>query len=79
METTTGSSAQESVPTITEENAGREPFRVDDLARFCLVMTYADRMLERKILSVDEYDAFSVETAQLFGLKMPKNPAVSPR
>ena len=47
--------------------------------RFCLVMTFADRLLERNILSVEEYSAFSVETAQLFALKMPQNPSIPTR
>ncbi len=47
--------------------------------RFSLVMYFAGRMFERKILTVGEYADFSVKTAQHFGIKMLQNPYDSAR
>lgn len=63
----------------TDGKAASESAFSDSLTRFCLVMTFADKMLERNILSVEEYAGFSVKTAQSLGLKLPRNPCKSPR
>ena len=79
MATITGSSAHGNAPMRTNGKPASEPSVSEDLLRFCLVMTFADKLLERNILSVEEYAAFSVETAQLFALKMPQNPSIPTR
>ncbi len=63
----------------TNGKSASEPPVSGNLLRFCLVMTFADKLLERNILSVEEYAAFSVETAQHFSLKIPQNPCRSTR
>ena len=63
----------------TDGKTANEQLFAENLMRFCLVMTFADRLLERNILSVEEYSAFSMETAQLFALKMPQNPSIPTR
>ena len=79
MATTTGVSAHVSVPMSTDGKAASEPLFSESLMRFCLVMAFADKLLERNILSVEEYADFSVKTAQSFSLKMPQNPCNSTR
>ena len=79
MATIIEASAHESVPMSTDGRTTSEPLFSESLMRFSLVMTFADKMLERNILSVKEYADFSVETAQSFSLKMPQNPCNSTR
>ncbi len=79
MATTTGASAHVSVPMSTDGKATSEPLFSESLMRFSLVMAFADKLLERNILSVEEYADFSVKTAQSFSLKMPQNPCNSTR
>ena len=71
-----GCTAPGPAPMRREEKGSR---CVENLMKYCLVMSFADRMLEREILSLEEYSAFSVDTAHAFTLKMPPNSFISPR
>lgn len=51
----------------------------ENLMRYSLVMSFADKLLSREVLSPKEYADFSVETAQLFDIKMLQNPCVPTR
>lgn len=71
------SSAHGSAPMSINNKMVREPVLSENLLRFSLVMTFADKMLKQNILSIEEYADFSVETAQIFAVKMPQNPVIS--
>ena len=75
----TESSVQGNVQMNTDGVGIHEPFSAESLMRYSLIMTFADKMLERKILSIEDYSAFSVETAQSCGLKLPQNSLTSMR
>lgn len=79
MATITGSSAQKSARTKTENKAATEQRLTENVMRFSLVMSFADNLLDRNILSLGEYAAFSVETAQVCGLKYTLNPCAPTR
>ncbi len=76
METTTENSAHGRAYQPTK---GRDemPDLDANLMRSSLVMSFADKLLERKVLTPKEYTDFSVETAQIFAIKMPQNPVIS--
>ena len=76
MGTTTGNSAQGHAFQPTK---GRDemPDLDANLMKYSLVMSFADRLLERGVLTPKEYTDFSVETAQIFAIKMPQNPLIS--
>ncbi len=73
MAMTTGCSVQESASMNTENRAMSDSRSVECLSEYYIVMSFADRMLEKQIISPSEYAAFAVETAQSCGLKMPPN------
>ncbi len=76
MGTTTGNSAQGRVFQTTKSR-DEMPGLSANLMKYTLVMSFADRLLERGVLTPKEYTDFSVETAQEFALKMPQNPVIS--
>ncbi len=66
-------SAHGNVSTSSENKTADGTLFTDDLPRFYMVMAFADRMLEKGILTAEEYADFSVKTAQSLSLKIPQN------
>ncbi len=69
MEASKGFSAHGRVRMHTEKKPTDWPDFVKDLIRFSIVTIYADRMLEKQILSPSELKKFEKETAGLFSMK----------
>lgn len=47
------------------------------LANYYLVMHFADKLLKSGVLSIEEYERFSVETAQAFEVQILSNPSIT--
>ena len=54
--------------------AGEKDDPIRNLTDYCLIMTAADELLGREVLSREKYDGFAVETAQFCALKKAQNP-----
>ena len=76
MGTITESSAQ---GRVCQPTKGRDevPDLEANLMKYSLVMSFADKLLDREVLTPKEYSDFSVETAQKFAIKMPQNPVIT--
>ena len=74
MGTNTENSAHFNASQSTGKRNPQNNDLIKNLADYCLVMSFADELLKREILTQEEYDGFSVETAQYCALKKAKNP-----
>lgn len=68
----TGSSVHGNALMRSEDSMADGRLSLEHLTRFYLVMSFADRMLDRGILTVEEYADFAAETAESLSIKMPQ-------
>ena len=73
----TGNSAQKDAQPEKRKQVGNSTDYIAGLADYYLVMHFADKLLESKALSEEEYIRFSVETAQAFMVQILSNPSIS--
>ena len=77
MGMTTENSAQKNAQPEKRKQIGSSADYVAGLADYYLVMHFADKLLESRALSEEEYTRFSVETAQVFMVQILSNPSIS--
>ena len=77
MGTITGSSVQKAALSACGKQTEKSAEYAAGLADYYLVMHFADKLLEDNVLSEEEYQRFSVETAQTFMVQILSNPSIS--
>ena len=77
MGTITENSAQKNATPVKEKLTVNSNDYAAGLADYYLVMHFADKLLESKVLSKEEHERFSVETAQAFMVQVLSNPSIS--
>ena len=77
MEMITENSAQENAQTANVTKALQSPEFSDKMAMYCLIMSYLDRLLDDGVLTKEEYERASVDTAQTVKVQVLSKPSIS--
>lgn len=77
MGMTIENSVQKNALPKKEKQIGNSADYTTGLANYYLVMHFADKLLESKALTQEEYKRFSVETAQAFMVQILTNSSIS--